>query len=136
MGFAMRSDMHKVIVERPRYGGRTARKGRVPRNADSLPSREGMRKPYGYWGKELNDHLRPLRRFLRKQVGRPWNNVYSEICAILRAGHPLREHLRRHVFEIVSFNPKMPSHKHYAGELFVDPRTGILRLTKSPKRVR
>ena len=27
MGFAMRSDMHKVIVERPRYGGRTTRKG-------------------------------------------------------------------------------------------------------------
>jgi hypothetical protein len=47
MGFAMRSDMHKVIVERPRYGGRTARKGRVPRNPDSLPS------PYGYFQAQL-----------------------------------------------------------------------------------
>src|SRR5882762_3020335 len=133
MGFAMRSDMHKVIVERPRYGGRTARKGRVPRNPDSFPSREGMRKSYGYWGKELNDHLRPLRRFLRKQVGRPWNKVYSEICAGLRAGHPVHDHLRRHVFGIVIFQRPVRQPKPFAGEVFVDPRTGILRMVK-PRR--
>jgi hypothetical protein len=30
----MRPDMHKVIVERPRYGGQGARKGRPPRDLD------------------------------------------------------------------------------------------------------
>jgi hypothetical protein len=130
----MRSDMHKVIVERPRFGGHGARKGRKPRDWEDVPARQGMRRPYGYWGKELNDHLGPLRRFLRKQVGRPWNKIYSEICSGLRAGRPLHDHLRRHVFEIVCVHPNLPRYKHYSGELFVDPRTGILRVAKALRR--
>lgn len=127
--------MHKVIVERPRFGGHGARKGRRPRDLEDLPVKLGMRRPYGYYGKELSDHLGPLRRYLRKQVGRPWNKVYSEICAELRRGHPLHDHLRRHVFEIVTFGkPALPQRKPFAGEVFVDLRTGILRAAKPRQR--
>jgi len=131
---AMRPDMHKVIVERPRFGGHGARKGRRPRDLEDLPAKLGMRRPYGYHGKNLDDHLGPLRRYLRKQVGRPWNKVYSEICAGLRAGHPVHDHLRRHVFEIVIFQRPVRQPKPFAGEVFVDPRTGILRMVKPRRR--
>jgi hypothetical protein len=131
----MRPDMHKVIVERPRFGGHGARKGRQARNLEDLPAKLGMRRAYGYFGKNLNDHLGPLRRYLRKQIGRPWNKVYSDICAGLRPGHPLHDHLRRHVFEIVLLGDlALSRRKPFAGELFVDPRTGLLRAAKQRKR--
>src|SRR5690242_7166676 len=96
----MRPDMHKVIVERPRFGGSWARKGRLPRDLESLKAKEGMRLRYQERWKEFNDHLGPLRRYLRKQVGRPWNKVYSELRHG-SAGQLLRDHLLRHVFEMV-----------------------------------
>jgi hypothetical protein len=34
--------------------------------------------------KALNENLAPLRRYLLKQIGRPWNKVFSEICQNLR----------------------------------------------------
>jgi hypothetical protein len=131
----MRPDMHKVIVERPRFGGHGSRKGRRPRDLEDLPANLGMRRPYGHFGKNLDDHLGPLRRYLRKQVGRPWNKVYSEICAGLRAGHPVHDHLRRHIFEIVTFGESaLPRRKPFVGEVFVDLRTGILRAAKLRRR--
>lgn len=128
----MRSDMFKVIVERPRYGGHGARKGRTPRDLEDYPSQQGIRRPYQKDGKNLNEHLAPLRRYLRKQVGRPWNKIYSEICAGLRAGHPVHDHVRQHVFDYVDVN-----HPHAQRPLriackdfYVDPRTGLLRINK------
>lgn len=42
--------------------------------------------------KVLNENLTPLRRYLERQVGRPWNKVYSEIAVGLKvtstAGSP------------------------------------------------
>lgn len=75
----MREDMAKVIVERPRRRGDAARKGRR-QDWDQMPSHEGMRRPHILSGdpKELNEHLGPLRRYLERQVGRPWDKVYSE----------------------------------------------------------
>ena len=32
------------------------------------------------YGREFADKLSPVLRWLDKQVGRPWNKVYSEIC--------------------------------------------------------
>jgi hypothetical protein len=131
----MRPDMHKVIVERPRFGGRDARQGRKPRDLETLPLKLGMRRPYGYYGKELNDFLSPLRRYLRKQAGRPWNKVYSEICVGLKAGHPLHDHLKRHALELVCFgNPKSAGAACGNAEVFVDARTGILRMIKPRRR--
>ena len=77
----------------------------------------------------------PLRRYLHKQVGRPWNKVYSEICVGLKAGHPLHDHLKRHVLELVCFeNPASAKRSCGNADLFVDPRTGILRAMKPRRR--
>ena len=85
--------------------------------------------------KQLDDHLAPIRRFLHKQVGRPWDKIYSEICSGLRAGHPLRDHLLRHMLEHVSFDHAHASgHERRRGQLFVDARTGLLRIAKPRRR--
>ncbi|MFX8308882.1 hypothetical protein ABTL21_19880, partial [Acinetobacter baumannii] len=80
--------------ERPRYGGIWTRKGR-PVPFDQLPSKQGMQRPYLERGayKDLNENLGPLRRFLERQVGRPWNDVYSEIARNLRVTSTVQQHV-------------------------------------------
>src|SRR4051794_39530831 len=123
----MRGDMFKVIVDRPRFyapGGKT--RGRPMRDMDALPSREGMRRRYKtHEQKLLNDHLAPLRRYLMKQVGRPWNKVFSEICEPLRLDSTMHRHLREHVEDFVSVNGWRRN-----ALLYVDGRTGLLRSNK------
>ena len=86
----MRSDMAKVLVERPRGGYRCAGKGylkdlqRTP--IEEMRSREGIKARARGNRKWFNDHLGPLRRFLLSNVGRPWDVVYSEICRGLARG--------------------------------------------------
>lgn len=95
---AMRADMSKVIVERPRHGGKHVRKGRA--TSDELqPKCEGMRAPYmrNYQNKELNEYLSPLYRFLQSRVGQPWNAVWSEISANIRSDNAVQQHVRDHV---------------------------------------
>jgi hypothetical protein len=75
----MRWDMFKIIVERPRrYGLGGWTRGRPPRNVQDAPCYEGMRRRYSdYERKELNENLAPLRRYLVRQVGRPWNKIFA-----------------------------------------------------------
>jgi hypothetical protein len=102
----MRQDMPAVIVERPRWGLRHCSRG-VPgeRNAsiEVLPTKEGMRRRHTLNGtrRELNENLRPLERYLRKQVGRPWNAVYRDICARLRPTSAVQLHVRQHLWDYV-----------------------------------
>lgn len=98
----MRNDMNKVIGDVYRHGsGIITKTGRPPRDLDAMPSREGMRTPYkGGWGsgmKESSYNGSPVRRYLDKQVGRPWNAVYSEICRTYDARKPAN----RTIFELV-----------------------------------
>lgn len=97
----MRPDMHKVVVERPRTGGDYHKKKRLAnRDPDLLPRGEGIRRPY--WSRKcFSDLLGPLRRWLRSQVGRPWNKVYSEASAVIVADSVVRAHIRTHLFEMV-----------------------------------
>lgn len=135
----MRRDMFKVIVERPRVGAAHHRKGRPPRELEDHPRAQGMRRPHQrQGGKSLNEHLAPLRRFLHKQVGRSWDKVYSEICAGLRAGHPIHDHVRQHVFDYVAIeSPRLRNRAVLRRKLFyVDARTGLLCLNKQRQPLR
>ena len=102
----MRPDMSDVMVERPRRGMRNAtRHAPWEKNAsiDDLPAREGVRKRHTGAGtrRELNENLAPLRRFLVSQAGRPWNVVYSEICANIRPRTAVQLHVLQHVWDFV-----------------------------------
>lgn len=139
----MRADMSRVIVERPRRGG-IHRRGRwVP--FEDLPHREGMRRRHQILGgsKELNENLAPLRRYLERQVGRPWDKVYAEIAAHLRADNTVQQHVRDHLHDFVAIKPRRRYGRYFAdpGEgkepfsrpwyqpLYVDEKDGILKRT-------
>src|SRR5713101_6420275 len=134
----MREDMPKVIVERPRRGGGRARSGRA-RPFEDLPGKEGMGRRYvlsGDW-KELNENLAPLRRFLERQVGRPWDKVYSEIAERLRVDSTVQQHVRDHLRDFVATRPRRGicawstrgGGSLWHQPLYVDPRDGILKRT-------
>ena len=79
----MRSDMFKVIVERPRWGASHASSPKLKRTKDRTLKHIGHKRhafenaPYT---KSLNENLAPLVRFLRSRRGQPWDSVFSEIC--------------------------------------------------------
>lgn len=93
--------MHKVVVERPRWNPGPGKNGRRANLADELlPKFEGMRRSY-LMRKGLTDLLGPLRRWLRVQVGRPWDDVYSEACAVIKPDSAIRAHIKTHLLEFV-----------------------------------
>jgi hypothetical protein len=148
----MRSDMAKVLVERPRGGGGDSigkgyRKELQRTPVEELRTREGIKARSRRNPKWFTDHLGPLRRFLLSQVGRPWDLVYSEICQGVRKGFPVREHFLLHVYQYVERQviliDGIPCHgegrnygsplKNYGGQyLYVCPKSGLLK--KVPER--
>jgi hypothetical protein len=150
----MRPDMAKVIVERPRRGGNWAhKKARCPRDMDLMVSKEGMRAPHvrNWGGKELNENLAPLRRFLISRVGHEWDAVYSEISENLRITSAVQQHVRDHVQDFVITKVSVDADGELWGtnwgtpyrigeggrrrELYVDPRDGILKLTPQQEKL-
>jgi hypothetical protein len=140
----MRWDMFKVIVERPRRGGGWARKRRrtakVRLDPEAAPKSEAMGRGRGTKG--LNENLAPLRRYLCGQVGRPWDIVHAEICAHIRLGSAVQQHVLQHLAQMVVkdvvMDGKQPRSRatgwlihgsHWRDLVFVDPVTGLLRRT-------
>lgn len=136
----MRPDMFKVIVERPRVGGRFHKDHRRGNCAiDDVPLRQGMRHPHRDDAKSLNENLNPLRRFLYGQVGRKWDDVYSEICEYLKASSTVQDHVRSHIDDFVDRRCHIgpdgylwatsrygrPDRVTYG--LYVDPTDGVLK---------
>jgi hypothetical protein len=138
----MRADMFKVIVERPRKwkgGDRAADRRR--RDVEG-PPQLGMRAGYDY--RALNENLNPLRRYLRAQVGRPWNRVYSEIAGNIDRRSTVQQHVYQHLEDFVAIQAEWKngqlfdltsatwarSSQPIRQEMYVDPRTGILRVNK------
>ena len=57
--------------------------------------------------KYFSDLLGPLQRWLQSQVGRPWNDVYSEACAVIKPDSVVRAHIKTHLLEFVERNTFM-----------------------------
>jgi hypothetical protein len=100
----MRPDMHKIVVERERSGGRPGNRKwhkrlRYVEGAEYEDEvkfvSSSRRRQYGYEAKCFTDVLRPLKGFLGRNVGRPWNKVYSE----LRQGLDARKVTGMHIFD-------------------------------------
>lgn len=103
----MRADLHEVLIERPRGGLRrkTAR-GNKPRAADwtGEDSCADSYDPGRHRTKCFDDLLSPLRRWLRSQVDRPWNKVWSELANGIDARSMSGAHLLDHVRELVTID--------------------------------
>jgi hypothetical protein len=152
----VRHDMHKIIVTRPRVGGGPIekwgrRRERGRRNdPEDAPLREPMRPRWNHAvRKEFSDLLGPLERWIRKSVGRPWDDVYSEACGVASLDGTVRRHLRQHVEGLVERNVVMVGGEPYAHgfigfrpirpygggtAFYVCPETGRLRAIAGPGR--
>lgn len=139
----MREDMYKVIVERPRRGKASYESAARRRNDFEGPASLGMRAGYGR--PILNENLAPLRRYLRAQVGRPWNKVFSEICAGIDGRNTVQQHIRQHIDDFIATKVEVRgevlidlTHRHryrwddsmLHQQLYVDPRSGLIRINK------
>jgi hypothetical protein len=156
-GEIMRSDMQKIIVERPRHGSwqKNHKSGARVQAAhaqmamqwgedfDSGPSRASSARR----DKWLNENLAPLKRYLRSQLGRPWDKVFSEIRKNLDTRSALGLHVMQHLGEFVAVQTTMTGNVVYARRwcygpiepvegLYVHPVTGLLRFQKLPPRNR
>jgi hypothetical protein len=152
----MRSDMAKVIVERPRRKGWAGRKPKGDSRrlrgfgTDGPPHREGIKARWKGGTKSLNEHLGPLRRYLDSQVGRPWDKVFSEICAHINRNSAVQDHVRDHIADYVTihviiiegvpcngeggWNFGKPLHQMTWKRWYVCPRSGLLRRIKTSRR--
>lgn len=150
----MRADLHEVLIERPRSGHRrkTAR-GNKPRAADWIDedSYADSYRPRRLRTKYFDDLLSPLKRWLRSQVDRPWNKVWSELSTGIDSRSVVGGHLLDHVCSLVTIQTEYDSKRRavmpqpHVGfwkkrapvvGLYVDPRSGLLRWRDPPPRSR
>jgi hypothetical protein len=110
----MRSDMSKVIVERPRLRRPLNNGSAYPRghlknrwlpNLEDAPRIESMGGTYAE--KWLNENLQPLVRFLRSSVGRRWDDVHSEIAAQISCKSAVQKHVLDHLRDYVVENVRI-----------------------------
>ena len=165
----MREDMFKVIVERPRNRWVKRNGSHYPRGElknefggelEDAPRTQG----YGhrYHEKNLNENLAPLKRYLNRQVGRPWDKVYSELAEHLRLDNAVQRHVFEHVGDFVYIRTRLDAEGRVWGQgrrygpptqltsgpgarklesyprreaLYVHPRTGLLcKVEAEPRR--
>ena len=145
----MRSDMHKVVVERERHG--SAAKNRkwgqrvafVPEaDYDDQPKfvSSARGRQYSSNQKWFSDVLGPLEGFLRGNLGRPWDKVFSE----LRQGLDVRKVTGRHIFDHLESmvetdcwigadrNVYVRPHGLQVVGFYVHPRSGLLCFIRGP----
>ena len=146
----MRDDMAKLLVTTPRIGSslknQEVKKDRRSKSYEDLPSKSSMRPKSARWTerKELNEYLNPLIRYLRKNCGKPWDKVYSNICANMDRRTVVQEHIFMHLFDFVVVKPSYIDGEPYrntygamklykTGSTFYVDKNGIL---KEPKNKR
>jgi hypothetical protein len=146
--------MGKIITERPRsksrlptekFGKAIAWKGFDEDYTEPRKVSGSQGRTYGWERKEFTDLLGPLKGWVKKQVGRPWNLVYSEVCAVLDKRKLTHKHVLDHLFnwvartvvlcqdkiwrepEMVGFEWRSPP------EFYVHPKNGLLLANKKRK---
>ena len=106
----MRADMAKVLVERPRPGSRDGSrpvKGyrkqlrKAMTGPDGPVAREGMTVRHRGHERFFNENLAPLKRFVESRAGRPWDQVYAEICERIDRGNVVQKHILTHLDDFV-----------------------------------
>ncbi|MEH2137304.1 hypothetical protein [Nostoc sp.] len=151
--------LSEIVIERPRGGRRislkkvTGFKKRLYKITEDA-IQDGLFNSYLIKpinkSKYLSDHLGPLRRFLRSQVGQPWNEVYSQLCQRLDPNTMAGQHVIDHVWDYVEryveiidggFYSKpyqgygMQLNTNHRDQFYIHPETGILcAVEKVPRK--
>ncbi len=113
---------------------------------DELPRRQGMR-PQGSW-KCYGPNLKPFRRWINRQVGRPWDKIYSQIRKMVAGNALLEASIDDYIERYVTLNCRKAGGKVFAtdgelkrswrrlgptGKLLYVDQTGILKELKPRK---
>jgi hypothetical protein len=101
----MRNDMAKVVTEAPRRGhsnlsrkwGRRLGKQEYELDDHGSTRVSSARRRQYSDPKDFSDLLGPLRRYLHKQVGRPWDKIWSEITQKLDSRSLTGQHIFDHI---------------------------------------
>lgn len=150
----MRDDMAKMLVETHRtkalYKYKKCRRTNKQQDQEGLPSKEGMQVIYGWDRKSFGENFAPLLGYLKKNVGRKWDDVFSELSKALIGGGAVIDHVYVHLWQYVERKPdfsngkaRKPRHEWYGWrsdnrefgpyEWYVD-HDGILRQGKDYPR--
>jgi hypothetical protein len=149
----MRKDLNKLLCEHERWGSSNSFKDVRHMNQlsfsngadeEDLPAREGIKKRYRIKGndKSFGDNLNALYGFVRKNLGKQWNDVYSIVCRQYRMSTVINTHILEHLEQIVKTQVFIKDGVMYyndnyrsgprtmddwgAPDYFVHPETGIL----------
>lgn len=147
----MRSDFNRVLTEDPRRGSRTKfreyrrAKGNAVFDDEFSGGKESMMKRRRIAKgerKSFGDLLGPLEGWVFKQVGKNWDDVYSEVCRLFDRRSQIKDHVHQHIFrDFVETNTKfidgkvcvfdrwngwVPIEKRFRRNFYVHPVTGVL----------
>lgn len=159
-GTMMRKDVNKILTECYKEGwGRSYSFPRrfVAELFDETGGKIGMNNVHqrapSHGTKSFGENLSYLERFVQKQVGRKWDDIYSEICATFDRRSTVNDHIFQHLFDyfIQAKNVLVIDNRLYVrsnywsrptpldeavgffGKMYVDPRDGILKKNKDWK---
>lgn len=149
-GDILKEDIENLRLEQRRdAGGRNVL--RPVADLDEQPkAARRSRTPMNRSLKSLNDFLAPVQRWLCKQVGRPWNKVFSELCQALPSG-VMGDHVKGHIkgwvylhVDVIDGMPvdrtwpfKASSQREISkNELYVHPVDGLLKWGKATSGLR
>ena len=136
----MRKDIAKVVFERPKGNRTWARKTQRPSAVRLDPAGEQLNEKSNVINrkrqKRRNMSLSPLEHFLQCRVGRPWDQVWSEVCAAADLRNTLGAEIRGHVDRLVETKCWIEGRTVMADSccgvprkvrgLYVHPRSGLL----------
>lgn len=104
----MRKDLNKLLCEEERYGSSRSfkevrRKKVFQADEEFAAGREGMKKRHVISGNEkmFGEHLNPLYGIVRKNVGRKWDDVYSELSEVFDFRSVINDHILQHLWQYV-----------------------------------
>lgn len=105
----MRDDMSYLLTETYRFDSYSPHKRFLRKNSkiNTLEDFESWVDPclgsvkMKYKTKEFGENLNPLIRFLRKNCGRFWNDVYGDVCLYLNKTKATHLHVIQHLFQYV-----------------------------------
>jgi hypothetical protein len=107
--------MNKLLCEHERVGSSNCyHQVRNKRNLDRDPDmlevggKEGMKyrhkRAKGVGWKSFGENLNPLYGWIRKQINRPWDKAYSELCTTFDMRNTINQHILVHLFERIEIN--------------------------------
>lgn len=108
----MRKDLQKLLCEQERHGSgrsfkqvRRKKENRYLEDPEFNAGTEGMKvryvRGYGNDSKSFSENFNPLWGIIRKNAGRRWDDVFSELCQVFDMRNHVNAHILVHLWDFV-----------------------------------